>query len=111
MSRKKLDEAISAALNEQEQLDPPWVRFPGMSRYAMGWRMGEAEHYLKMWRRWAESRSLDWRVYFKSHEPIPHSWAVWPLEMLGEDDGIDELEESEIANRARSLGFEVSDQG
>ena len=36
---------------------PPWIKFPELSEFTMGWRMGYGETYLHEWRDWCKTLS------------------------------------------------------
>lgn len=107
VSNMKFDPEIERELNEDGVMPPPWVTYPGMSRFALGWRVDPYARYLGLWRKWSRRESRDWLTYFKSFEPIPHSWAAWPLEMLGHADDLEVLDEDQMAERVRELGLSV----
>ncbi|MEJ7597145.1 MAG: hypothetical protein WKG01_04475 [Kofleriaceae bacterium] len=54
---------------------PPWIRFPEIERYSIGWRMGSGESYLMVW--WAFAERLDTEdlvTYFREFAPLPLAW-------------------------------------
>ena len=44
-------------LKGKKILPPPWMAYPELGRYDLGWRMGCGESYIDEWGKWY--RSLD----------------------------------------------------
>ncbi|MBI5953408.1 MAG: hypothetical protein HY865_17280 [Chloroflexi bacterium] len=87
-SRKRFHEGmkriIEAELTPQGDLLPPWIRYPQIPRYSIGWRMGGGESYMWAWDSWVEDMKQEQRVeYFKRYLPIPFRWIDWVADRLG----------------------------
>ena len=52
---------------------PPWVKYPGMPRVSIGWRMGEGERYWDEFRAWWR-QSAGVRADVRSAYPEPLGW-------------------------------------
>jgi len=83
---KYYDEHLDAQLDERGDLEPPWVKFPCLERYTLGWRMGAGETWLCFV--WAFLRRLgeqadDRRAWLRRHPPAPITWADWVADLLG----------------------------
>ena len=57
---------------------PPWLKYPGRSRYSMFWRMGDGEHYLMkyVWTYFDYSTQEELKKY-KEKYPEPEDWRGW----------------------------------
>lgn len=45
-------EENSMSLNHKKLLPPPWLAYPEIERYSIGWRMGYGEDYLYKFSDW-----------------------------------------------------------
>lgn len=79
---------LAAALAEQGgELEPPWARFPWISRYSIGWRMGSGESYSMVWSDFADEKITttdEALAYLRRHPPAPRTWADWAAHWLGQ---------------------------
>lgn len=78
---------LAAALAEQGgELEPPWARFPWISRYSIGWRMGMGESYSMLWSDFAEKITTpdEALAYLRRHPPAPRTWADTVAHWLGQ---------------------------
>lgn len=61
-------------LKEKDILLPPWLAYPEIERYSIGWRMGGGEDYMGKWDRWyqklPDKKSEEYRRLF----PEPPTW-------------------------------------
>jgi hypothetical protein len=76
----------SAEKTPQTELPPPWVKYPSIPCYSIGWRMGVGEEYMREW--WFNpifsGKDSSVRVdYFKKYLPLPFSWLVWIADSCG----------------------------
>ena len=59
-------------------MTPPWVQYPDIERFSIGWLMGYGEGYLMAWYEWVAGRSHDELLtYFRGHAPIPADFSDW----------------------------------
>lgn len=81
-----LDEAVRTEIADSGQVRPPYLAFPGVGPFDIGWRMGSGEWHIMVWSHWwAASRpdEASRLAYFHQHPP-PAAWlqwsatAVWP---------------------------------
>lgn len=110
--RSKMDEFeehyradLQKELQEHDPPRPPWVRYPDIPRFSIGWRMGAGEEYGCVLRLWKEGRSRDELLdYLRRFAPIPVSWGTWAAGFVeGADNvnsGISLLLENGILNDA-----------
>ena len=42
-------------LKDKKLLPPPWIAYPEIERYSIGWRMGYGESYIYKWSEWYTS--------------------------------------------------------
>jgi hypothetical protein len=92
---------------------PPWVRYPDIERFSIGWRMGYGESYVMLWGSWAEGRSHDELVaYLREFAPIPANFSDWAGGLLlaePRDANGNELDEADAmlaqARHAAQLGL------
>ncbi|MEO1618430.1 MAG: hypothetical protein AAFV88_21435 [Planctomycetota bacterium] len=50
MSKTKLDViTCEGTFDDQEDVRPPWLAFPDVPRFSVGWRTGEPEKHLSDW--------------------------------------------------------------
>ena len=42
-------------LMNKKLLSPPWIAYPEIERYSIGWRMGSGEAYLDKWGAWFDA--------------------------------------------------------
>lgn len=90
---------LSANLDPQGDLPPPWAQFPTYERYCIGWRMGSGEDWLMMWSAFLDDlpRDLDARLaYLRRHPPAPISWTdrVWAT-LYPDEPELPELEDED----------------
>ena len=81
---ERIRKTIKEELTPQGDLLPPWMRYPQIPRYSIGWRMGTGEIYMWAWDAWTEEIKQDKLVqYFKKYLPIPLDWLDWVAHRLG----------------------------
>jgi hypothetical protein len=59
------------------KLEPPWLRYPEIPRYSIGWRMGDGENYYNAAYRLLSALSPDERAAYAGLYPEPEDWAGW----------------------------------
>jgi hypothetical protein len=68
----------------QAELPPPWVKYPSIPCYSIGWRMGAGEQYMREWFNPMSAKDSNARVdYFKKYLPLPFSWLAWIADYCG----------------------------
>lgn len=58
-------------------MPPPWLAFPNIERYSIGWRMGSGEDYIYRFADWLESLSEAERSTYRQLFPEPITWQGW----------------------------------
>lgn len=72
---------------QQKMMPPPWLAYPYIERFSIGWRMGAGEDYIDRFSTWLESLSPEeqaaspravsasggWRIFGQLTTPI----AAW----------------------------------
>lgn len=86
---RRWDARVAAEVRDHGTVLPPWLRYPQLERYSIGWRMGYGEDHMILLGHWTASWTRDdWLAYLRRHAPVPvdwHDWACWQLG-LGDDD-------------------------
>ncbi|MCM1107155.1 MAG: NADAR family protein [Blautia sp.] len=54
---------------------PPWIAFPEIERYSIGWRMGYGESYIYKWGEWFRSLSNEDMKAYQELFPEPVTWS------------------------------------
>lgn len=66
--------AANPAVEFSEKSPPPWVRFPDIPRFSIGWRMGAGEDYFVGFARWFQQLNAAKRDAYVLANPEPESW-------------------------------------
>lgn len=61
--------------DEQGDLLPPWLAFPELPRFSIGWRMGRPEDHLTNWTNWYLNLDEDKRRKYRKCYRAP--WPLW----------------------------------
>lgn len=61
-------------LEDRQLLPPPWIAYPEIERYSMGWRMGYGESYIDRWGAWFDNLTQDERNVYQELFPEPVTW-------------------------------------
>lgn len=70
------DDINSADLRDEHgDLLPPWLAFPELPRFSIGWRMGHPESHLTEWTNWYLSLDEDRRRTYRRRYRAP--WLLW----------------------------------
>ncbi|MBI9010543.1 MAG: NADAR family protein [Tenericutes bacterium] len=56
---------------------PPWLIYPNLSRFSMGWRMGYGESYIDSFFEWFPRLNLNAQNKYTELFPEPKSWLGW----------------------------------
>lgn len=58
-------------------LPPPWIKFPFLSEFCIGWRMGYGEEYKFRFGEWFNSLSKSDQSEYRTLFPEPIFWSSW----------------------------------
>jgi len=94
-------------MTDDEELPPPWAKYPELPSGSIGWRMGYGESWVMGWGTWLEQQPKDraWRAaYLRRHPPAPRTWAGTVAGVLEpeHDDAEDVDEDYEATNEAHA---------
>ena len=64
-------------LKDKKIMPPPWLAFPDIERYSIGWRMGSGEDYIYRFGDWLDTLSPEERKEYRSLFPEPITWKGW----------------------------------
>lgn len=71
-------------LENKQLMPPPWIAYPEIERYSIGWRMGYGEDYICKWSAWMKSLTEDERKAYQELFPEPVTWkGYWNKEHKG----------------------------
>lgn len=71
-------------LKDKKILPPPWIAYPYIERYSIGWRMGYGESYIDEWSEWLYALSEKEQAEYKEMFPEPVTWkGYWKEEHEG----------------------------
>lgn len=65
------------AYDIENPMAPPWLMYPHISRYSIGWRMGYGEHYVMHFGKWFSALTAEERNAFRQRFPAPKGWLGW----------------------------------
>lgn len=83
---KHIKEVIAEELTPQDDLLPPWQKFPEIQAGSIGWRMGYGESYMLAWDKWSDKFNQEQLIaYFKKYLPIPLEWLTWASNRFGDE--------------------------
>lgn len=72
-------------LKDKKFLPPPWIAYPEIERYSIGWRMGYGEGYIGEWGTWYDTLDSKEKNEYHTLFPEPVTWnGYWE----DEDNGI-----------------------
>lgn len=63
--------------NINNPMAPPWLMYPNISRYSIGWRMGYGENYMMDFADWYSGLNIDEQREFQEMFPEPKGWLGW----------------------------------
>ncbi len=61
-------------LYERKILPPPWIAYPYIERYSIGWRMGYGEDYIEQWGNWYCALEQMEQEEYRQLFPEPITW-------------------------------------
>lgn len=62
---------------DQKWMPPPWLAYPEIERYSIGWRMGYGEDYMWRFSDWLDSLSPEEQKEYQDLFPEPVTWKGW----------------------------------
>ena len=65
------------ALQDKKIMPPPWLAFPEIERYSIGWRMGYGEDYIYRFGDWLNTLSPEERTEYRTLFPELVTWKGW----------------------------------
>lgn len=65
------------ALQDKKIMPPPWLAFPEIERYSIGWRMGYGEDYIVRFSKWLDELSQEEQEEYRMLFPEPVTWKGW----------------------------------
>uniref|UniRef100_UPI004055E90B NADAR family protein n=1 Tax=Agathobacter sp. TaxID=2021311 RepID=UPI004055E90B len=75
-------------LREKKILPPPWIAFPNIERFSIGWRMGYGEYYMCEWSNWMDTLNEEEETEYKELFPEPITWrGYWDEEWEEAEEG------------------------
>ena len=74
-------------LKDKKLLPPPWIAYPHIERYSIGWRMGYGEAYIiDKWGKWYDALSEKEQKEYRDLFPEPITWiGYWEEEYDAEE--------------------------
>lgn len=64
-------------LENKKILPPPWIAYPEIEPYSIGWRMGYGEDYMGKWHTWFHTLTEEEQRAYESLFPEPVIWTGW----------------------------------
>lgn len=64
-------------LENKKIMPPPWIAYPEIERYSIGWRMGYGEDYIVKWSAWFDALSEAEQKAYEELFPEPSVWKGW----------------------------------
>lgn len=61
-------------LRDKQIMPPPWIAYPYIERYSIGWRWGSGESYIIKWGEWFEALDENETAEYKELFPEPVTW-------------------------------------
>ena len=61
-------------LKEKKIMSPPWIAYPKIERYSIGWRMGYGEDYICRWAPWFDGLTEEEQKTYQELFPEPLTW-------------------------------------
>lgn len=66
--------------NMNSPMAPPWIMYPFISRFSIGWRMGSGEYYIYVFIKWFNSLNEEERQSYQKLFPEPYHWNGWYID-------------------------------
>lgn len=64
-------------LHSRKLMPPPWLAYPEIERYSIGWRMGCGEDYIDRFSDWLGALSQEEKTEYQILFPEPVTWKGW----------------------------------
>jgi hypothetical protein len=95
MDDRLLEDAVRGELAEWGVVRPPYLAFPGIDPYDIGWRMGAGEWHIMVWSRWwgASHPDEESRLAYFRHHPPPPPWLAWTASAIWADENSEDADE------------------
>lgn len=61
-------------LRDKKIMPPPWIAYPNIERYSIGWRMGYGEDYIGRWSIWFSALTEEEQKTYQEFFPEPVTW-------------------------------------
>lgn len=61
-------------LKDKQIMPPPWLAYPEIERFSIGWRMGYGEYYIMKWGEWLETLDESEEKEYQELFPEPITW-------------------------------------
>lgn len=61
-------------LKDKQIMPPPWLAYPEIERFSIGWRMGYGEYYIMKWGDWMETLDESEEKEYQELFPEPITW-------------------------------------
>ena len=81
-------------MTDKKVLLPLWIKMPHLSRYSIGWRMGDGEDYSSKFWEWFDCLSKNEQEEYKNLFPEPKTWYRFWEEMTEEESYEDKEEKN-----------------
>lgn len=91
--------------NINNPMAPPWLMYPHISRYSIGWRMGYGESYVMNFADWYSGLIIEEQKQFQQMFPEPKGWLGWYEEEYTDGDIYNE--NSILANMNREMRYSL----
>lgn len=77
---------MNVSFDIDNPMAPPWLMYPYIGKYSIGWRMGYGEHYIMQFGKWFSTLNIEEQNKFRHMFPPPKGWLGWyEEEFLDED--------------------------
>ena len=86
---KQGDMIMKQEFDKNDLMVPPWLMYPHIRRYSIGWRMGYGESYIYKFGEWFTALSQDDQKMYQQMFPTPIGWFGWYEEEIADDDNYD----------------------
>jgi hypothetical protein len=112
---RRIEERLNHRLAISKELEPPWVRFPGIEQGSIGWRMGAGEDWLVLFWHFVRTRlegASGLVGYLHRHPPAPRRWHDTLVDLLASLDGVngaDPHERARLSSVVHSEGLTGDD--
>jgi hypothetical protein len=100
-----MDSAIEVELERFGELAPLWIKYPDISRFSIGWRMGSGESYVMMFGAWTDGWTREQRLeHALRYGPVPVAWSDMFREESDDELDILPLDDDDALATVNALG-------